>query len=72
MNVEVSEELANRVNEAAARESLSVSEYVERALLALLSQGSDDPLSWVRGTASRLNRVWGDDDFSDWSPPYDA
>jgi hypothetical protein len=72
MNVEVSEELVERVNEAAARESLSVSEYVERALREFLSRGSDNGLSWVRGTASRLNRVWGEDDFSDWSPPHDG
>ncbi len=72
MNVEVSEELASRVNEAAVRESLSVSEYVERALREHLLRGSDGDLNWVRETASRLNRVWGEEDFSDWSPPHDA
>ena len=68
MNVEIGEELASRLSEAATRESLSVSESVERALREFLSRGSEDALNWVRGTASGLDRIWGEDDFSDWSP----
>ena len=70
MQVQLSEGLGDRLSEVASRQSISVPELIERVLTMYLASESDGSLEWVRATSSRLHRVWGEEDFSDWHPPH--
>lgn len=68
MTLKLDPELEDLLRDAARRQQLSLSELVERILRRYLTLLPDNERVWVQVTQSRLSRVWGTEDFSDWEP----
>jgi hypothetical protein len=68
MDITISTEFRDRLEEEARRRSLTVSALIE-AILSDYFARPDDPAAWVRATSQDLARVWGAEDFSDWDQP---
>jgi hypothetical protein len=65
MDITISTEFRDRLEEEARRRSLSVPALIE-AILSDYLDHPDDAGAWVRATTQDLARVWGAEDFSDW------
>ncbi|HWE35556.1 MAG TPA: hypothetical protein VG406_03215 [Isosphaeraceae bacterium] len=71
MDVTISTEFRERLEDEARRRSLSVPALIE-AILSDYFARPDDPGAWVRTTRQGLARVWGVEGFSDWDRTDDA
>lgn len=68
MQIEVTDDLANRLRSMAEQQSISVPQLVERLLSNYLDSASEAS-NWVQVTQGLLGNVWPKEDFSDWQPP---
>lgn len=69
MDVTISTEFRDRLEQEALRRSLTVPALIEAILSDYFSHPDDGLDAWVRATQQGLGRVWAAEDFSDWVKP---
>jgi predicted transcriptional regulator len=66
MTIKLDDELARKLEDAAAKRAVSVDDFASAILEDYLGSRDADPEAWVRATQSRLGNVWPAEDFSGW------